>query len=425
MLASLTFGCRRGGATSGTPDRLNLNKPLKLLFNIFLAIPAAVSAGYWVVSTFALFSFLRRRGNALPPAPKNRPRVTVLKPVYGLERGAYENFRSFLVQDYPDYDVIFGVQREDDPVLPVVRRLAAEFPDRARVVVDTRTVGPNGKVNNMVNCYRAATGKIIVISDADIRVRPDYLNIITAPLDTAGVGAISTLYRAADALSLPEKLELLSFNTEFIPNVAFATSNGISDACLGASIALKRETLDRIGGFEPLADYLVEDYEMGRKIWEAGEKVEILPYFVDTTVDLAGYRTWFDHQVYWDQNTRAAKPHAFYFTILLKGIPFGLFLTLANGFAPWALAVLVAVTGIRLISASATLALIGDRTGLGSVWLLPLRDMVALATWFLSITKNHTIWKDRLFHLEKGRLVEVGRIGSTGPSAASPGPGAT
>lgn len=395
---------------------------LKLFLNILLSIPAIVSAGYWVVSTISLANFFRRRVPA-PKPPGPRPKVTILKPVYGLERLAYENFRSFLVQDYPDYDVVFGVQREDDPVIPVVKRLLAEFPGRAKMVLDTSVVGPNGKVNNMVNCCKAATGEIIVISDADTRVKPDYLDVITAPLDRPGVGAVSTLYRAADAVTLPEKLELLSFNTEFIPNVAFATSNGFSNACLGASIALKRSTLDRIGGFAPLAHYLVEDFEMGRKLWEAGEKVEILPYMADTTVDLPGYKAWFDHQVYWDQNTRAARPKGFYGTILLKGIPFALLLALLNGFAPWAAAFLAGIVITRMVTGAVTCAMIGDRTGLGSIWLLPARDLVALATWFLSITKNHTIWRDRLFRLTNGKLVEVGRIGPDTPAGAEPGPG--
>jgi len=393
---------------------------LKLILNIVLLLPVVVSSGYWIVSTFALTSFMKKRREARTPsgAGVSHPTVTILKPVYGLERGAYENFKTFLTQDYPDYDVVFGVQREDDPVLPVVKRLMQEFPGRAKMVLDTSVVGPNGKVNNMVNCYKAATGSVIVISDADTRVCPDYLKVITGPLSKPEVGAVSTLYRATDALTIPEKLELLSFNTEFIPNVAFATSKGISDACLGASIVLKRDLLDQIGGFAPLAHYLVEDYEMGRKIWEKGLKVEILPYLADTTVDLAGFRSWFDHQVYWDQNTRAARPHAFYYTILLKGIPFGLLLAAVNGFALWTVAAMVAVTGIRLMTSAAILGTIDDRIGLRSLYLLPLRDVVALATWFLSITKNHTIWKDRLFRLEHGKLVEVGHVAPESAKAA-------
>ncbi len=394
---------------------------MKLFINIVVLLPVIVSSGFWIVSTFTLASFMKNRQRKTP-LRQPQPKVTILKPVYGLERGAYENFRSFLVQDYPDFDVVFGIQREDDPVIPVVKRILQEFPGKARMVIDSSAVGPNGKVNNMVNCYRAATGRIIVISDADTRVCPDYLNVITAPLARADVGAASTLYRAADAVTIPEKLELLSFNTEFIPNVAFATSTGASDACLGASIAVKRDLLDEIGGFAPLAHYLVEDYEMGRKIWEKGLKVEILPYFADTIVDLPGFRSWFDHQVYWDQNTRAARPHAFFYTILLKGIPFAMLLAAINGFAPWALAVLAGVVGVRLMTSAAVLGIIDDRVGLRSLHLLPFRDFVALATWFLSITKNHTIWKDRLFKLQQGRLVEVGLI--TPPNKpASAGPG--
>lgn len=391
---------------------------MKTLLYILLAIPAVVSSGYWLVSAVTTGLFLRRKPKLAADAKGSSPKVSILKPVYGLERGAEENFRTFLEQDYPDYEVIFGVQRDDDPVLPVVKKLVGKYPGRARYVVDSHAVGPNGKINNLVNCYHAASGEIIVISDADTRVGPSYLKIITGPLADPETGAVSTLYKAADALTIPEKLELLSFNTEFIPNVCFASLFGFGDACLGASIALKRVILDRIGGFEPLAHYLVEDFEMGRRIGELGLGVSIIPYVADTTVDLAGYRTWFEHQIYWDQNTRAAKPAAFAWTILLKGIPAALLLWIVSGFQSWALAFLGTVIGIRLLTAGIILGTLRDQTGLKALPMLPLRDLAALATWFLSLTRNHTTWKDRLFRLEAGKLVEVGRI----PDRASASP---
>ncbi len=335
------------------------------------------------------------------------PPVTVLKPVYGLEKGLKDNLRTSCTQDYPDYQVVFSAQRPDDPAIPLLHELQKEFgPDRVTVVVQNIQAGMNGKVNNLLGAMTAAKHDILVISDSDIVLRPDYLKAIVAPLADPAVGCVNTLFKAARGDRWYERLELLSMNADFMPSVVFAYMTGTSNFCLGPSIALRRSTLQAIGGFESLAEYLVEDYEIGRRIWESGKRMAIVPYFVEAVVDLKSVSHWWGHQVYWDQNTRAARPGGFFATVLTRAVPFALLVALLRGLDPVGLGILAAAAALRIAAAAPVLAAFRDREGLASLWLLPARDVLGLVSWALAFTQRTVVWRGAEFVLTRnGRLV--------------------
>ena len=336
------------------------------------------------------------------------PPVTILKPVCGLEKHQRENLRSACVQDYPEFQVVFSVQDTDDPALPLLYELQKEFgPERVTVAVENFRAGTNGKINNMIGGLRHARHDALVISDSDVRLNPDYLKTIIAPLGKADVGCVCTFYKAVGADAWYEKIELLTLNADFITNVLFAHASGASRFCLGASAAIYRSTLEEIGGLEALSDYLVEDYEMGRRVWERGKKVAIVPYFVDTIVDLKSPGAWWNHQIYWDQNTRAARPFAFFSTALIRSVPFAFLFAAMRLCDPVGLTVLFGAVSLRLVTAKAILGWgLRDREGTRSLWLLPFRDLSSLATWLLAFTKKTTVWRGASFFLTKdGRLV--------------------
>jgi ceramide glucosyltransferase len=331
-----------------------------------------------------------------------------LKPVHGLEKNQRENLRSACLQDYPEYQVVFSVQSPDDAALPLLREIQSEFgPRRVTVAVENRRAGTNGKVNNMIGGLLHARYDILVISDSDILLPPDYLQAIVAPLADPEVGCACTLYKAAGARTWYEKMELLTLNADFMPNVIFAHVSGASRFCLGASAALHRATLERIGGLESLADYLVEDYEMGRRIAMLGRDIAIVPRFVDTIVDLQSPSQWWNHQVYWDQNTRAARPFAFFATAVIRSVPFALLYAAARLGNAMGLGVLAGACAIRMAAAAVILnRVLRDREGLRSLWLLPFRDIASLATWLLAFLKRTTVWRGARFVLTRdGRLV--------------------
>ena len=342
------------------------------------------------------------------PAFTEWPPATILKPVCGIEKHQRENLRSACVQDYPEFQVVFSVQNVDDPALPLLYELQKEFgTKRVTVAVENFRAGTNGKINNMIGGLRHARHDVLVISDSDVRLNPDYLKTIIAPLGKADVGCVCTFYKAARADAWYEKIELLTLNADFITNVLFAHASGASRFCLGASVAIRRSTLEEIEGFEGLSDYLVEDYEMGRRIWATGKKVAIVPYFVDTIVDLKSPSAWWNHQIYWDQNTRAARPFAFFSTALIRSVPFAFLFAVMRLGDPAGIAVLIGAAGLRLVTAAFVLGWgLRDREGVRSLWLLPFRDLSSLATWLLAFTKRTTVWRGESFILTKdGRLV--------------------
>jgi ceramide glucosyltransferase len=375
-------------------------------------IPAMGGSIYALLCIFALIRF-RMQASARRINPEIWPPVTILKPVHGLEKNQKENLRSTCLQDYPEYHVVFSVQEANDAAIPLLNELQKEFgSERVTVAIENFRIGTNGKINNMIGGLRQARYDTLVISDSDVLLKPDYLKTIVAPLSDPSVGCACTLYKAAGANAWYEKMELLTLNADFITNVLFAYVSGASKFCLGASAALHRSTLDQIGGLEALSDYLVEDYEMGRRIWSLGKKVAIVPYFVDTIVDLKNPSQWWNHQVYWDQNTRSARPFAFLSTALIRSIPFALLYAIVRLGDRTGLGVFAGACALRLCSAAMILGWgLRDREGLRSIGLLVFRDISALATWILAFTKRTTIWRGTSFILTRdGRLVDQNSI---------------
>ncbi|MGF1608704.1 MAG: bacteriohopanetetrol glucosamine biosynthesis glycosyltransferase HpnI [Kiloniellales bacterium] len=376
------------------------------LVEAVLLVPVLGGALFYLASLVTALMFFRR-ATAHAEAEAHTPPVTILKPIYGLERELERNLRSACTQDYPDYQVVLSVQRLDDPALPLLRRMERDYGSRRVTVVAAQSEPVvNGKVQNLQNALSAARHEVLVISDSDVFTPPGYLKSIVAPLRDPEMGYACTLYKGADARSWYEQLELLTYNADFVPSSVFAYQTGASGLCLGASVALHRRTLEAVGGLESLADYLVEDYELGRRILQRGQRMVLVPYFVDLTVDLNGPASWWRHQVYWDQNTRAARPAGFVASVLTRALPFALLYAALRLFDPLGLAVLAATLAVRLGTAAGTAALFGDSAGLRALWLLPLRDAAGLVFWCLALGKRRFVWRDHEFELTRdGRIV--------------------
>ena len=332
----------------------------------------------------------------------------------GLEKNLHENLRTTCLLDYPDYEVIFSVQRHDDPALAVLREIEREFGhSRAKVVVEEKRVGWNGKINNLAGALPHARHDVYVISDSDVRLPRGYLKAIVAPLRDESVGFVCTPFRVAEAKRWFEKLELLSLNADFMPSVIFAYETSASLFCLGASIALRRKTLVEIGGIEGLSDYLVEDYEMGRRIVARGyQSVLVLPV-IETMVDLKTRSDWWKHQVYWDQNTRAARPLAYFCTLLIRAVPCALIFASLNPADLSGWLVLAGTIAVRMATAGLVMGLgLDDREGVRALWWLPVRDVAGMVSWLLSFLWRKTTWRGTEFVLTAdGRLAAGTTIG--------------
>src|SRR5438093_9965740 len=278
---------------------------------------ATVATGFQFFQVAAAWRFLRRarRGKwhgTLPP-------VTVLKPLKGPGVELYENLASFCRQSYPSYQIVFGVADAHDPAVAVVQRLRRDFPEHDTVLAVGSGRGTNRKVANLEHMMPHARHDVLVMSDSDIRVGADYLRTMVGPLADPAVGLTTCLYRGRGTFGLPSIIESLFINTDFVPNALVAQWVQPFRYAFGASIAVKRAALERIGGFASFADYLADDYQLGRRVADAGYRLVLLPYVVATILDSVTLRHVLRHPVRWARTYRVCQPVGWFFSVVADG----------------------------------------------------------------------------------------------------------
>ena len=378
----------------------------RAVLELILAIVLALGSAAWLGATYAALGIKRLTRDR--SSRSELPKVTLLKPVCGLEKHLSRNLRTACEQDYPHYQVLYSVQSADDPALSVLRELEREFgPERVTVVVGDAHIGMNGKINNLAGALPHARYDVFVISDSDVALRPDYLAAIVAPLHNPRVGGVSTFFKGTDAGTWYERMEMLTLNADHFGMALFSGMIGIDDICFGASFAFRRETLQQIGGLQGLANYLVEDNEMGQRIVRLGLRVVTIPYVVETTVDLRSPAEWWQKMTYWDQNTRAARPLAFLGTFILRIVPLSLLFAGLRGFDALGLGVFLGALALRLVAAATAIGVaLGAPAALSSLWLIPAKDMLSLFWFFRAIAKRTVVWRGVELSLTRdGRFV--------------------
>jgi len=362
---------------------------------------------YGVVSLGCGRSYFRRRR----PVPGHSPPVSILKPVKGVDAGSFDNFASFCRQEYPaPYQIIFACADAADPVIPVIERLRTEFPAIDMELVVAATLhGPNHKVSNLINAFPKARHDLLIVCDSDIRVSPDYLRQVAAPFADAAVGLVSSLYRSPGVEGTASALEAMGFTVEMIPNVMVAQKlEGLSFA-LGASMAVRREALDAIGGFAALADYLADDYQLGNKVHRAGWRLELSDCFVESVLHRESLATVLSRQLRWARTMRVSRPGGYLASGITQPFPLACLALAVSRFsgAGWGAVLL-------LYLVRATVALVFSRCYVKDgifprwLWLLPLRDAIAFGTWALSFAGNRVRWRGHLFRLlPGGKIAEL------------------
>jgi len=367
---------------------------------------ATVATGYQFFQVAAAWRFLRRarrgrRAGSLPP-------VTVLKPLKGLGVELYENLASFCRQNYPSYQIVFGVADPLDPAVAVVQRLRRDFPDRDIVLTVGSGRGTNRKVANLEHMMPYARHDVLVMSDGDIRVRPDYLRTMVEPLADPEVGLTTCLYRGRGPFGLPSLVESLFINTDFVPNALVAQWVQPFRYAFGASIAVRREALERIGGFASFADYLADDYQLGRRVAEVGYRLVLLPYVVETVLDSVTLRDVWRHQVRWARTYRVCQPVGWFCSVVTHATLWGLVAALV---CPGGRAVLAAAMCARVLSLAALMRLLGERETTRYLGLVPVKDLVTSAVWLAAFLGRRVVWSGQLLRVGRdGRIVPVGLV---------------
>ncbi len=373
----------------------------------FLAAVAAVGTacgiGYYALCMWSARVFRR----SIPPPDDFTPPASILKPLRGTDPDIYDAFRSHCLQDYPEYEIIFGVSDPQDPAAELVKQLQAEFPDRAiQLVVCPKALGTNMKVSNLVQMLPFARHQYLIVNDSDIRVPRDYLRRVLGTFQGPDVGMATCLYRGVAGKTIGSRLESVGISTDFIPGaLAARLVEGIHFG-LGATLAFPRSTLQAIGGFEALVDYLADDFELGKRIAAAGYEVRFADVVVDTHVPDYSLGGFVEHQLRWGRSTRNSRRLAYTGLVFTFGVPWALLtLLLARG-APWAWALLGASMATRLAMAFAVgIGVLHDRQLLSHFWTIPLRDLAAVAVWIGSYTGRTIAWRGEQYILENGRLL--------------------
>jgi ceramide glucosyltransferase len=375
---------------------------------VFGLITSTVFAG---MVLWAVPEYLRERREALAKLehpPGFTPPLSLLKPLHGAEPGLEAHLSSFFEQDYPDYEILFCARAADDAGLAMARRVAACFPQvPAKFLSTGEAPYINAKVRSMELMETAAAHDILVISDSDVRVTPDYLRAVALPFADAGVGAITCPYRGVAAEGgLWARLEAVGMSVEMTAGVLVARMMEGMQFTLGPTMAFRRETIRRMGGFRVTADYCADDFVLGNETFKLGQKVVLSHHAIDHMVINASLMQSLKHQVRWMKSTRFSRPKGHFGTALTFSVPFGvlgLAVGIAMGHRGWGLGLLAWSVATRwALSIAVGRWVVEDRSWFGLLVLYPIRDLMGFGFWVASYFSSRILWRGRVFQLLPG-----------------------
>jgi ceramide glucosyltransferase len=418
---------------------------LAQIIAMLTTVLAVAGMGYFVAALMAARRFLRARR---APLADFAPDVSVLKSLKGLDPGMMDAFRSHCQQSYAgEVELLFGVASLEDPAVTAVEQLKAEFPERRiRLIECPEQLGTNGKVSTLVQLAEQASYPFLLVNDSDITVGPRYLEQVMAcfaPAESSSgakarvysdgvmrglnppppsessfseipaqeVGLVTALYRGRAHGTLASKLEALNIATAFQAGVLLSKwIEGGLHYGLGSTLAVRREALDKIGGFLPLVNHLADDYELGARVAQAGYRVALSVEVVETNIAPYGWRDFIDHQLRWERAVRESRPWGYAGLLFTHGLGWALVNALASGLSPLSLGLLGLSCLLRLALAVVMGdGVLGDRRVLPRLWLVPLCDLVAMGVWVAGFAGNTIVWRGERFALKDGKLEKAAR----------------
>jgi ceramide glucosyltransferase len=352
------------------------------------------------LATFATWRFLRR-----PAArPTGTPSISVMRPMHGDEPALYENLQSLCDQDYAGpVQLICGVQSPSDPAIQAVERLQRERPDREIVlVVDPTSHGSNRKLGNLINMSARMGGDVVIISDSDVHLPPDGLSAIVAVMEEPGAGLVHCLYRGRRTASLWSALAAQDVNTRFIPSVAVGEMLR-AHPCLGPTMALSAAVLDKIGGFAYLADFLADDFELGRAVRASGYRIVCPRIVIDHVFPERSAREMIVHELRWARTVRLVNPGGYFGSVITHVLPLALIGAALTGFVGWSVALLALLLILRLLQAHAADRVLGaDGRWL---WLIPVRDLFSFGVFVMAHFGRRVEWRGRRLNVQSSGAI--------------------
>jgi len=358
-----------------------------------------------VYQLLAIIATLCHRRQSPKPNPQPPP-VSILKPVHGKDPDFYQAIRTHALQQYSEFEILFGIRRADDPARAEVERLIREFPALPIRIIPCSTDTPNLKVGSLIDLAREARHPILIVNDSDISVPPDYIRDVTQPLSDPGVGLVTCLYRA-EVHDWPSRFEALAIATDFAPSTLVARMFGVSDFALGSTLAFRRADLDRIGGFQSIADYIADDYQLGHKLHSLGMRNVLSEVVVSTRLSAGSWLGAWRHQLRWSRTIRLSNGAGY------VGLPItcaSLWAVIAALFGFWWIA-------LPLLAIRLAMAIVCGWFLLGAadVWrycyAIPVRDLWGVAVWAAGLFGRTVIWRDQKLRLDaEGKIVSSARL---------------
>lgn len=385
-----------------------------MAFAISLATALLTLAGlaFMVIALWSIRDFVRsnRRRSTTAFAPD----VTILKPVKGVDAEMYTALISHCRQQYPGrFELLFGVSSMDDPAVAEIERLRTEFPEvSVRLVECPQRIGTSGKVSNLVQMLPHASYEHVLINDGDILVSQQYLERVMPSFADAKVGLVTCAYRGRTAekgATIWAKLEALGLSTDFLPGLLTARKleKGIHFG-LGATLATTKTIIREIGGLEPIAEYLADDYELGMRIHRAGYRVELSDEVVETSVPQYTAGGYWSHQLRWWRTVRDARRGGYFGMPVTYCVPWAMAACLASGFDLWGFSLLsLALLARMAVALAGGVGVLRDEQVLRDLWLIPVKDLVCLGLWLWGLADDTIEWRGEKFRLDRGKLIRV------------------
>jgi ceramide glucosyltransferase len=380
----------------------------------FLLLLALCPLVYYVLSLYNIIEYFRSIRRLPPRNDAFVPPVSILKPVRGIDSEAYENFSSYCRLNYPTYEIIFAVIDPGDPVVPVIKKLQQDFPKtRIRLATSVERLGQNNKISNLYRLVKEAQYELLVMSDSDVRVGPDYLRELVATFANPNVGAVTSFYRCAGGGTLAADLAMLGMCSDSLPSALIARQlEGGVQFAFGWTMATTKERLAEIGGWESMADHHSDDFELGNRIARRGHRVEIMREAVSVVFPRETIREVFRQELRWAIGLRNVRPVAYAGMIFTHGLPWALLAGVVAASAGWpgiAVSYLAAYLILRIgVAWTAGVWGLRDHTVLGKLWLLPLRDAVTSVVWIVGLLSDRIRWRGSEFRVKDGLLTPIG-----------------
>jgi ceramide glucosyltransferase len=377
------------------------------IWRMGVLVLAGAPLAYYLIAIFAAVRFFR--GERTRRLPEFAPPVSLLKPVHGVDFASQINFESFCVQNYPEYEILFCVNDMDDPAVSLLRQAIRDFPHRSiRILSNAPKIGSNQKVNNLILLAREAKHEIIVQSDGDVRVSPEYLKNVVAEFADPAVGVVSCFYRGVAEKNFWAEMEAVGAASDFFAGALVANLPGSVTFALGASVATTKTWLAKIGGYEALADLLADDYEIGNRVHKAGGKVLLSREAVWTMYPAQTLKSFWEHQVRWARTVRLVRPASFFGLVITHGLPWCVLAAVVAPSAWMAAGFVGAYLVLRLLMAWVVGVWgVQDEVLRRKLWMVPLRDAIHFAVWVAGFVSNRVKWGGVEYAIEGGKMREV------------------